>query len=457
MNINDLFFIYLLLLVFSVSFLRKNTSISDYVITRKKIGLNEGTVLLLSHLLKGYLFLILFQIISKQTILWIIVFSIVFFGEASYFQKLIHTHMIDHLNKPNHTPLTFFKERSTWHAYISLLIAMGLIAFLSFISELVWIALITSELFQIPVLIILLALAFLVYVYSVMGGYDAITKISRVLIVFAFGTVACLLLYVYLTNGIKTIYQMWTIQQNNLHFAFYSNTFEQIAWFFIMIFIYLGYLLTNISLWHVNFSMKMNRMKSIYRNANFCFISLVISLLFIGVFAQSIAANRPFQFTSILHVLSDYSIPAASFLIAALLSMGLISAMVSMKAIMDAVFLILPEQKHPGITFFKNVHLITLGVLLFLCFALQPSYTMLLISIKWFALLCIVSIPGFSLLILSSKKITTLTLIPLFVGGLAGFCQIIMNTSFLLSLISGFMISVSLQIIIFTCQVLLHK
>ncbi|QAA21614.1 hypothetical protein C0674_02695 [Sporolactobacillus terrae] len=457
MTINDLFFVYLLLLIFSLSFLRKNNSISDYLITRKKIGLNEGTLLLLSHLLKGYLFLILFQVISKQMIFWIIGFCFVLILVTTYFQKWIHHLMTDHLSNPNHTPLTFFKERSTRSAYNSLLIVMALIAFFSFISELTWITLIVSEAFQIPIIVILIALIFLVYVYSVMGGYGAISKISRVLIVFAFGTVACLLLYIYLTNGIKTVYQVWTVQQNHLHQKLFSNILEQIMWFLIMIFIYLGYMLTNISLWHLNFSMKANRIKSIYRNAIFCFTSLVTALLFIGVFTQSIAVIPPYPFNSVLHILSNYTDLAMTFLISALLSIGLISLMVSMKAIMDAAFLILPEQKHPGIAFFKNVHLATLSVLLLLCFTLRPSYSTLLASIKLFSILCIVSIPCFLLLILSKKKITMLTLTPLLIGFLTGFCLIIVHTPLLISIMSCLILSGCLQCIIWLCQLLLHK
>lgn len=334
---------------------------------------------------------------------------------------------------------------------------MALIAFFSFLAELTWIALTVSEMFHIPILVILIALVFLVYVYSVMGGYEAISKISRVLIVFTFGTVACMFLYIYLTNGIKTVYHVWMVQQNHLQLNLFSNIFEQILWLFLLIVIYLGYLLTNISLWHVNFSMKENRMKGIYRNAIFCLTSLITALLFIGVFAQSIATIPPYPFNSFLHVLASYSTLVMTFLTAALLSIGLISLMVSMKAIMDAVFLILPEQKHPGIAFFKNVHLSTLAVLLLLCFVVHPSYETLFVSIQLFALLCIVAIPGFSLLILSRRKITMLTVTPLFIGFLTGLCLMIVHTSLLINGVFSLSFSVFLQCIIWSCQILLHK
>lgn len=456
MTINDLFFIYLLLLIFSLSFVKRTTSIANYVWIRRKIGLNEGTLLLLSNLLKGFLFILLFQIISVNTIYWIIGCSMGVVFLSLYFQRQAQIQIVDHLSKPNQTPLTFFKTRTTSSAYRVLLSIMAFISLFSLLAELTWMTTTLSELFHIPNLLVAIAIIFLVYVYSVMGGYQAVTKASRIFIILIFGLMTCLLLNVYLTNGIKTIYELWTIEQNRLQTAIASTIFAQAVWFFIFLMIYFGYLLTNISLWHLHFSIKANRIKGVYQIASFCLISLALALLFIGVFVQSITLLPLQSLNAVGHALATYSRPIMSLFIAALLAIGLISAMASLKALMDAVFLFLAEIKQPTLSFFKNVHLITLGCLLLLCIGWQPSYAALLYSIQFVAILCITSIASFLLLIISAEKMTLSALMPTIIGALLGLFLLAAHFSPLVILEASFAISLFIQMIRCLCKILLH-
>lgn len=448
MNNNDLFLLYLLLLIFSLSSLTHKEYISDYIACKTKLGLNDGTLLLLSHLLKGFMIFILFQYMSSSNLLWGIVFSFSLFPMTYLFEKWIRSHILVHLNTPNHTPMTFFKERSTPYAYRCLLCIMASIAFFSFLAEMTWMSMMAADLFQIPSRLILFALIYLAYVYAVIGGFPAIAKVSRLLIVFTFGAVACLLLYFYLTNGVKTIYQNWIIHMGRFEYSSFSDISSQGIWLIMIICIYYGYLLTNLSLWHVNFSLKENRIKGIYRIATFCFAGLIIALILIEIFVQSILFQENLPINEMVHLLSRYSYFFTLMLIASSLSVGLMSSMVSLKSIMDAFLLSLSEQRNYGVSFFKNIYLVTLALLLMLCMIIEPTYPTLMLSIQLFALLCVVTIPGFSLIIFSAQKITLIKMLPTFIGFLMGIILLLYHFSFLSSLFWGLVTSLCLQILI---------
>ncbi|TGA98513.1 hypothetical protein E4665_08320 [Sporolactobacillus shoreae] len=457
MNNNDLFLLYLLLLIFALPFLNRKESISDYVTCRPKLGLNEGTLLLLSHLLKGFMILILFQFISGRNLFWGIIFNLILFPVILLFEKWIRSLMAVHLNTPNHTSLTFFRERSTLHAYHCLLAIMALVAFFAFTAEITWMSLITANIFHIPQQLVCVALVYLIYVYAVIGGFSAIAKASRLLIVFAFGTIACLLLYIYLTNGINTVYQNWMMKQQPLKFNFFSDIFDQGLWFFMMICVYYGYLLTNLSLWHVNFSLRVNRIRAIYRNAIFCFASLIITLMMIGIFAQSIDTSRTSSLNGIFYTLSRYSFFFTLLLTASLLCIGLISSMVSLKSIMDAFLLSLPDSGDHDRQFFKNVYLTALGLLLILSVILQPSYSILILSAKLFSLLCVVSIPCFSLIMISREKVSLIRLLPAGAGLAVGLYFFILSFPLLSGLFWGLITSLCLQTVLWLCHVSLQR
>lgn len=458
MNENGLIIPYLLLLISALPFLSREVSISAYIQGNKKLGLHEGTPLLLSHLLKGSMIFFLFQFISNSSLIWGILFTLFIFPFTILYEKWIRTAIRRHLNNPNHTPLTFFRERSAGrYSFHFILLIMALISLFAFLSEITWMTLLTANLFQVSERWVFLSLLFLVYVYAVAGGFSAIRKVSRLLNVFTFFIVVCLLLYAYLTNGIFSIYHRWTMQQARFDPDLFSSFGTQSLWLFVMISVYFGYLLTNLSLWHISFSMKENRIRTIYRCAVFCFASLIVTLMMIAVFARTTDHGHLSTLISVLNALSHFAPFFAYFLIASLLSIGLISAIVSLKSIMDAFLLIHQDRQNENHRFFKKVYAGSLLLLIVLFAVVRPSMGLLFTSIKLFSLLCIASIPSFSLVMLSRKKISGFGLLPVLSGFLAGLYLFSTPQPILFDLCWSLMISVSLQFFIWICQVSLQK
>lgn len=458
MNENGLIVLYLLLLISALPFLSREASISGYIQGYEKLGLHEGTPLLLSHLFKGFMIFMLFQFISNGSLIWSVLFSLFIFPITVLYEKWIRTAIMRHLNNPNQTPLTFFRERAAGrHAFRFILLIMALISFFAFISEITWMTLLIANLFQVSERWTFISLLFLVYVYAVAGGFAAIRKVSQLLNVFTFFTLVCLLLYAYLTNGIYSIYHRWTMQQVRLNPNFFSGFGNQGLWLFVMICVYFGYLLTNLSLWHISFSMKESRIRTIYKCAVFCFSSLIVTLMMIAVFVQTITPGHASSLIRSLHALSRFAPFFTYFLIAALLSISLISAIVSLKSMMDAFLLSLQDTQNENRLFFKKIYAVSLFLLIVLFAVIQPSMALLVTSIKTFSLLCIASIPSFSLLMLSKKKISGFRLLPVLLGFLAGFYLFSTPLPFLLDLCWSLTISTSLQFLIWISQVSLQK
>lgn len=458
MNEDALIIPYLLLLISALPYLSRETSIPAYIQGSKRLGLHEGTPLLLSHLLKGFMIFMFFQFISNKSLIRGILFTLFMLPMMVLYEKWIRAAGRRHLNNPNHTPLTFFRERAAdQYTFHLILLIMTLISFFAFLSEITWMTLLAVNLFQVSERWVFLSLLFLVYVYAVAGGFAAIKKVSRLLNVLIFFTMVCLLLYAYLTNGIFSIYRNWTIEQGRLGPDFLSGFGTQCLWLFVMISIYFGYLLTDLSLWHISFSMKENRMRTIYRCAVFCFASLIVTLMMIAVFVRTTDHRQASTLISVLDALSHSAPFFAYFLAVSLFSIGLIGAIVCLKSIMDAFLLIHQDTQNTDRRFFKKIYAGALLFLIVLFAALHPSMTLLFTSIKIFSLLCIASIPSFSLLMISEKKVNGFKLLPVCSGFLAGLYLFSTPRSILLDLCWSLLISAAHQFITHISYVFLQR
>ncbi|MCO7174874.1 hypothetical protein ACFP7A_04615 [Sporolactobacillus kofuensis] len=457
MNEINLFVPFLFLLIFVLPYLNKVKSISEYVQSTSKLGLSESAPLLLAHLVKGFMILIAFQFISRHNLTLGVLLCTILFPITVLYEKWIHSAISTHLNNPNQTPLTYFKAKSSRIAFYGILFIMASIAFFAFFAEITWMTLSISYLFQVSRGVIFISLLFLAYVYAIAGGLSVLVRVSRVMMIFSFFVLICLLLYTYLTNGIYSIYNNWMRMQSPVSTITFPKVSHVSLWFLAILFVYVGYLLTNLSLWHINFSMKENRIKTIYSCTSFCFTSLLMTLMMIVVFVLSSQPDHTSSVNQMLHTLSHHAPFFAYLLIMALLSIGLMSAFVSLKSIIDACVLALHTEQKENPKLFRGIYLTSCGLLLLLFIVLRPTHTFLFTCIKLFSLLCIVSIPTYSLIMLSKQKITVLRLLPLTIGFLTGLCLFTQPSSLLADLFWSFSVSLSLQLFLLLCQKFLHK
>ncbi|RYL92522.1 hypothetical protein EWI07_09320 [Sporolactobacillus sp. THM7-4] len=455
-NENSLILPYLLLLFLVLPYLNRVSSVFDYIEPNVKFGLHDGTFLLLAHLFKGFFILILFEFIAGHHFIWGALFSIITFLITILFEKFIRYSISVHLNNPNHTGLTFFKDRTGNYAFYVILTTMGLIAFVALMAEITWTTLLIPQVFNLSQKWVLISLLFLLYVYAVVGGLEAIGKVSRVLIFFIFFTIVCLLLYVYLTNGIYSIYHNWTQQKSINQSRLFSKNQEPYMWF-LMIPVIFGYLLTNLSLWHIRFCMKENRVKTIYTSAAFCWASLMITLMMIAVYAQTTGWDIPSFVSQIPQEMPHSSTFFISLLVMVVISISLVSSMVGVKSIMDTFLLFIIKNEKVDRSFLKRLYISSLGPVMLLFAILRPTTALLYTCVRIFTALCVVSVPTFLLFVISREKVTMVKVLPLFIGILA--CLFFFNSplSPLFSLYLSLLFSLSLQFIIWICQIILHK
>lgn len=448
---------YLFLLIFALPFLDHQTWNSDPSRSKAKLGLNEGTILLLSHLIKGFMIVFLFDRVSDDNLLFVVAVSIIGFLVVILYEKQIHAVILRHLSNPYHTSFTLFKERSDRSAFRIVVSIIILIASSSFLAEIVWMTQTISRLFDVSVSLVYISILFLVYVYIIAGGFSAIKKISRLLIVFIFITAACLLLYVYLSRGIRTVYNDWSSDQANIRLISPATLKEQLLWLLVLTFTYLGYLLTNLSLWHISFSMKENRMSAIYKSAAFCFTSLMLTLIMIAVYIKSAVAGQNTSLDLSLQQLA-VSYPFFTYLfILSLLSIGLTSAMVSLKCIFEAVLLFDRNDEEPNRRIFKKINLISIGLIFLVFIFIKPTDFLLYTSIKLFLLLCLTAVPSFLFMTLSREKTTMIYMFPAVIGFLSGIVFFFCSAPLLIVLYWGFGISILVMAIVKLCKIILHK
>ncbi|SFG16545.1 hypothetical protein [Sporolactobacillus nakayamae] len=403
LNPNPIIICYLILLFLCLPYLNEGLTYRTFIQPRKRLGMSSGTILVCAQFMIGTLLFPLINLFARISFVSIVCFCITMFGMILLFQFFSEKKIVKYTNKARYTGIDFIKDTTNKSTFFPVLGYMAAFALAAFVTEIQWMSEWLVSLYGFPFMIVFIALSFLSFCYSVLGSLKGIETTSRFLLMTTSFIMICLLLYIYMTQGIFNLY-------NHLITRDYQQP-NQITFTIIFVLLaYWGYLLSNLSLWNIQFLLQQKRRKLIIRIAAFCTSSQIFAIALI-IFAISTLYTNGMNLSILIRTSS-----ILSFLIStSLLAIGWISSLVSLKSLHDAIYLFVGQKNmDQKITLKQYTYIMALFGVIILLFLLAASIRERMLFI--FICLSLASIPTFSRLAFSSRRIQWADLLPIPVG-----------------------------------------